>query len=207
MKADGIGFAAAFALLDAETRRHGDAEKKIKTENQRPKTDDSEAMTKSEAEYLEKAAAYYHKSLLKNEKAIAYLQSRGITPEAMHVFQLGFVDGSLKDKTSADGKANLESLGILNERGNETMFGSVVFPLVDANSNQAVGLYARHIEKKQHLYLAGKRRGGKCVNSKRTSSRYRLDNHRFSRWRYRNGIYSNDGWRLNGTRILWIACE
>jgi DNA primase len=77
----------------------------------------------------------------------------------MRVFGLGFVDGSLKDKINPDGKANLESLGLLNERGNETMFGSVVFPLLDANSNQAVGLYARHIEKKQHLYLSGKRRG------------------------------------------------
>jgi DNA primase len=96
---------------------------------------------------------------LKNEKAIAYLRERGITPEAMRVFRLGFVDGSLKDKISAEGKANLERLGLLNERGNETLFGSVIFPLVDANTNKAVSLYARHIEKRQHLYLAGKRRG------------------------------------------------
>ncbi|MBK6722992.1 MAG: hypothetical protein IPG58_06825 [Acidobacteria bacterium] len=47
----------------------------------------------------------------------------------------------------------------MNEKGNETMYGSVVFPLVDAGTNQAVGLYARHTEKQQHLYLSGKRRG------------------------------------------------
>jgi DNA primase catalytic core len=156
MKADALNFKQAFELL-AETpmsKARSSREKSVE-----PKTTGTGEMTKSEIEYLEKAVAYYHKSLLKNEKAIAYLNSRGITPEAMRVFGLGFVDGSLKDKLNPDGKANLESLGILNERGNETMFGSVVFPLVDANSNQVVGLYARHIEKKQHLYLAGKRRG------------------------------------------------
>ena len=58
-----------------------------------------------------------------------------------------------------DGRRSLESLGLLNEKGNETMYGSVVFPLVDAGTNQAVGLYARHTEKQQHLYLSGKRRG------------------------------------------------
>ncbi len=156
MKSDGINFKQAFELLaeNAPSKTMNRKEKPIENE-----ITGADAQTKSELEYLEKAVAYYHKSLLKNEKAIAYLTSRGITPEAMRVFQLGYVDGSLKDKINPDGKANLESLGLLNERGNETMFGSVVFPLVDANSKQTVGLYARHIEKKQHLYLSGKRRG------------------------------------------------
>jgi DNA primase catalytic core len=156
MKSDGIGFKEAFALLSQNQPS------KTATRKEKPieaKTTGADEMTKSEAEYLEKAVAYYHKSLLKNEKAIVYLQSRGITPEAIRVFGLGFVDGSLKDKINPDGKANLESLGLLNERGNETMFGSVVFPLIDAASQKPVGLYARHIEKKQHLYLSGKRRG------------------------------------------------
>lgn len=156
MKSDGIGFKEAFALLSENqpSKAVSRKEKLIETE-----ITGAGEMTKSEIEYLEKATAYYHKSLLKNEKAIAYLTSRGITPEAIQTFKLGFVDGSLKDKINPDGKANLESIGLLNERGNETMFGSVVFPLLDANTNQAVGLYARHIEKKQHLYLSGKRRG------------------------------------------------
>lgn len=157
MKADSVNFKQAFERLaeNAPSKAANRKEKPIEKET----TGADEMRTKSEIEYLEKAAAYYHKSLLKNEKAIAYLQSRGITPEAIRVFRLGFVDGSLKDKLNPDGKANLESLGLLNERGNETLFGSVVFPLVDVNSNQTVSLYARHIEKRQHLYLAGKRRG------------------------------------------------
>jgi DNA primase catalytic core len=156
MKSDGINFKQAFALLSENQPS------KTTTRKEKPVVEETTGtgeMTKSEIEYLEKAAAYYHKSLVRNEKAIAYLQSRGISPEAIQTFKLGFVDGSLKDKLNPDGKANLERLGLLNERGNETMFGSVVFPLLDAASQKPVGLYARHIEKKQHLYLSGKRRG------------------------------------------------
>lgn len=166
MRSDGIGFKEAFELLNAECgsrsagaeenppQRHRDAEKA----ETRP-VGSVTCSTKSQAEYLEKAVAYYHKSLLKNEKAIEYLRSRGISAEVVQVFRLGYVDGTLRDKLNPDGRANLERLGLLNERGNETMYGSVVFPLVDANSNRCVGLYARHTDKPQHLYLAGKRRG------------------------------------------------
>ena len=151
MKSDGIDFKEAFALLqDGSPQRRRDAEKETKTEGQSPK---------AEAEYLEKAVAYYHKSLVKNEKAIAYLKSRGISAEAVQVFRLGYVDGTLRGKLNPEGRANLESLGLLNERGNETMYGSVVFPLVDAGTQKPAGLYARHTDKQQHLYLAGKRRG------------------------------------------------
>ncbi|MBK9529337.1 MAG: hypothetical protein IPO41_13735 [Acidobacteria bacterium] len=102
---------------------------------------------------------------MKNQEAVRYLNSRGISAEAIRVFRLGYVDGTLRDKLNPDGKANLERLGLLNEKGNETMYGSVVFPLVDANSNRCVGLYARHTDKPQHLYLAGKRRGVQSVGS------------------------------------------
>ena len=155
MKADAINFKQAFELLaeNQPSKTEGRKAKPVVEE-----TTGADVMTKAEIEYLEKAAAYYHKSLLKNEKAMAYLDSRGITPEAIRTFKPGYVDGSLKDKLNPDGKKNLESLGLLNERGNETMFGSVVFPLVDANTNQPVGLYARHLEKKQHLSVGQKTR-------------------------------------------------
>jgi DNA primase len=157
MKADSLNFKQAFELL-SENQPSAVPNRKEKAIAEET-TGAGATATKTELEYLEKAAAYYHKSLLKNQKAIEYLESRGITPEAIRVFRVGFVDGSLKDKISADGKANLEAIGLLNERGNETLFGSVVFPLLDAGTNQTVSLYARHIEKRQHLYLSGKRRG------------------------------------------------
>jgi DNA primase len=153
MKSDSVNFKEAFARLSEN--------QPSKTAIGREKPIEADIagaveMTKTELEYLEKAAAYYHKTLLKNEKAIAYLKERGISAEAIRVFQLGYVDGTLKNKISGNGKANLERIGLLNERGNETLFGSVVFPLLDANTNQTISLYARHIEKRHHLYLSGK---------------------------------------------------
>ena len=160
MKADGIDFKAAFELLrGVEPQRRGDAEKKAETRAVASVPCSTDLPTKADAEYLEKAVAYYHGSLVKNEKAVAYLASRGITPEAVQVFRLGYVEGTLRGKLNADGKASLERLGLLNEKGNETMYGSVVFPLVDAAHGKPTGLYARHTGKDQHLYLAGKRRG------------------------------------------------
>lgn len=59
MKADGIGFAEAFALLqeiEPQRRRDAEEDKQLTTDN-RPQT--------TALEYLEKAVSYYHKSLVK----------------------------------------------------------------------------------------------------------------------------------------------
>ena len=149
MKADGIGFAEAFAAVQSrETMIKGRKLKRV-----------DKPMTKEDLEYLEKAVEYYHQTLIKDDKAIRYLKSRGVASEAIKVFRLGYADGSLKDTCSKSGKEALRRIGLLNEQGRETMYGSVVFPLPDADSNKCAGLYARHIKKKQHLYLSGKRRG------------------------------------------------
>jgi DNA primase catalytic core len=150
-KADGINFKEAFSQVQSLTFHPASQKSKPAMKPSEP--------PKANCLYLEKAVTYYHKTLLQNEKAIAYLQSRGISAEAIRTFKLGYVDGSLKDKLNPDGKESLETIGLLNKKGNETMFGSVVFPLLDANTNKTVSLYARHLEKKQHLYLSGKRRG------------------------------------------------
>ena len=48
---------------------------------------------------------------------------------------------------------------MLTGSGRELMIGCVVFPLVAAPSGQVVSIYGRHIERRQHLYLPGERRG------------------------------------------------
>ncbi len=173
MKSDAVSFGKAFEMLKKDSpQRHGDAEKKksilpqMHTDKSRLKTDKTESQ-KQMSEYLEKAVDYYHKSLVKNADAITYLESRGVSLEAIQTFKIGFVDGSLKDKINADGRESLLSLGILNDKLNETMFGCVVFPLLDAASKQTVSLYGRKIDAEtrrhgdavKHLYLVGKRRG------------------------------------------------
>jgi DNA primase catalytic core len=155
MKADGLGFAEAFAAVAGQTSN-------VKSPAAKPHAEETaadEPMSKTELEYLAKAVAYYRKALAKHGPALEYLARRGVSVEALRVFQVGYVDGSLKDKLNPNGKAALRRVGLLNDKGHETMFGCVVFPLLDANTGQPVGLYARHVEKKQHLYLSGTRRG------------------------------------------------
>jgi DNA primase len=98
MKSDGINFKEAFALLSENLPSNSETGKEKPLEKE---TADAGEMTRIELEYLEKAAVYYHKTLLKNEKAIEYLRNRGISAEAIRVFRLGFVDGTLKNKISA----------------------------------------------------------------------------------------------------------
>lgn len=159
MKADGCSFPAAHKKLLAETG----AEKKPKTKAEKTTAPAREIETKVKAEltaddlqWLERVTTHYHGCLLRNEKAVAYLKSRGITsPEAITAFRLGYSDGSLPEKLNSEGRETLQRLGVLNENGNETLFGSLVFPLVDAHSQKTVNFYARHTNRKQHLGQAG----------------------------------------------------
>lgn len=174
MKADGIGFAEAFAAVQSLEFRVWSSEFRVQSRKTKIETLNSEnsengTLNSEEMEYLEKAVGYYHRALVKDEKAIAYLKSRGITAEAVRVFRLGYADGSLKDKLNKSGTEALKRTGVLNKGGFETMFGSVVFPLLDAETNQTIGLYARKVPDSAasrnsknsvtHLYLAGTRRG------------------------------------------------
>jgi len=110
--------------------------------------------------WLERAVEHYHKRLLETPAAQEYLRSRGIAaPEIITSFRLGYSDGTLAEKLPAEGKAALRRIGVLTGSGRELMNGCVVFPLVAAPSGQVVSLYGRHVERRQHLYLPGERRG------------------------------------------------
>jgi DNA primase len=110
--------------------------------------------------WLERAVEHYHKRLLETPAAQDYLRSRGITvPEIIASFRLGYSDGTLADKLPPEGKAALRRIGVLTGSGRELMNGCVVFPLVAAPSGQVASLYGRHVERRQHLYLPGERRG------------------------------------------------
>jgi DNA primase len=141
MKADGVDFREAHARLGG-----GEAQAK-------PAGAD-------DLHWLERAAEHYHKRLLETLAAQDYLRSRGITaPEIISAFRLGYSDGTLTEKLPPEGKAALRRIGVLTGSGRELMSGCVVFPLVAAPSCQVGSLYGRHVERRQHLYLPGERRG------------------------------------------------
>lgn len=103
---------------------------------------------------MEKVADYYHQSLLKNETAIDYINSRGITlAEAITKFRLGFCDGSFGKTLNKEDRAYLFNIGLLYENGKERLRNYVVFPLWDKEQPHINNLYGRHISRPQHFYL------------------------------------------------------
>ncbi|HSL80251.1 MAG TPA: CHC2 zinc finger domain-containing protein, partial [Pseudolabrys sp.] len=121
---------------------------------------EAKAVSADDLHWLERAVEHYHKRLLETRAAQGYLRSRGITaPEIIAAFRLGYSDGTLAEKLPAEGKAAFRRIGVLTGSGRELMSGCVVFPLVAAPSGQVVSLFGRHVERRQHLYLPGERRG------------------------------------------------
>lgn len=162
MKSEGLGFREAHerlslmsAALAAEALEGG-------IEGAGPMASGSDAL------WLERATAHYHRRLLETPAAQDYLRSRGIVaPEFATSFRIGYADGTLLQIISAEGRAALKRIGVITENGRELMSGCVIFPLVDARSNKTVSLYGRRCgkdegfypEQARHLYLPGPRRG------------------------------------------------
>jgi DNA primase len=110
---------------------------------------------------LGRVAEFYHRRFLETAQGAAYLAKRGIAdPELFRAFRIGYVDGTLLEKIPASGKLrdDLLKVGILQPNGRELFAGCVVFPLLD-EQGAVVNLYGRSIDRDQHLYLPGPRRG------------------------------------------------
>jgi DNA primase len=111
---------------------------------------------------LERMAELYSKSLAKSEEALAYLRERGITDmETIRSFRLGYVDGSCAKLAGTKAqKEALRELGILNEKGTETLYGCIVVPLTDKDG-QVTSFLGRRVKPSDnpHRALAGPKRG------------------------------------------------
>ncbi len=165
MKSEGVDFCEAHQrLLPIGTlgSRNEEREDNPQSEIRNPQSDD--------LIWLERATAHYHRRLLETPTAQDYLKSRGLTaPEIVTTFRLGYADGSLLEIISAEGRAGLQRIGVLTEKGRELMSGCVIFPLLNASSGQVVNLYGRRAElnpqsairnpQLTHLYLPGPRCG------------------------------------------------
>ena len=118
-------------------------------------------------ELLKKITDYYHNTFKENPRGAEYLRKRGIiNPDIYKDYQLGFVDGSMKNTLNPETTQHLKQIGILNDKGNETFYNCVIFPISDEDGN-IVSFYGRNIEpfdtlrarRQSHLYLAGKHQG------------------------------------------------
>ncbi len=110
---------------------------------------------------LASVVGHYHRVFRERAEGQAYLKGRGLVdPEMLQAFEVGYVDGSLLRTFDAQGEVGraLREAGLVTEKGRELFSGCVVFPLRLPDEGIA-GLYGRHTERDQHLYLPGPRRG------------------------------------------------
>jgi DNA primase len=166
-KQEGIGFKEAMTKLGNGKNGKRSTIKPPSSLTAKPSQavhpDRSAASHGGKSKLLNRVVSFYHQSFCEDQRALQYLQSRGITDNSVFAdFQLGFSNGTLLNTIPDDGDilASLQSIGILNDKGNEFFYGSVVFPVFDENRD-CVGLYGRRIEDGtvDHLYLPGSRRG------------------------------------------------
>ena len=125
-------------------------------------------------ETLQDVIKYYHPELVKTDSASNYILGRGISPEALEEFNIGYCDNSLEKMLSDYGYEQespeefyqkLQSLNLIIENYGyieERFSGFLVFPVYDKNAN-ITELYGRSIKEKSsyrnHKYLPGKHRG------------------------------------------------
>ena len=110
---------------------------------------------KERVEILTRTMDVYHKNLLENPEAQAYLRSRGFTnPDTWRAFRLGYAAGALGAKAES---RRLKAVGLMTATGKERFSGCITVPLLDGEA--VVGLYGRKIKGSGHYYLPGPHRG------------------------------------------------
>lgn len=167
-KQEGIGFREAFERLSGSGKKGKNPQPKKAPSSFSPRTNQPVAETAAPMQpvnrtrLLNRVVSFYHKSFCEDPRAMEYLKSRGIADNSIFSdFQVGFSNGTLLNTIPGEGDIldALKQIGILNDRGHEMFYGSVVFPVFDENKD-CVGLYGRRITEGEtaHLYLPGPRR-------------------------------------------------
>jgi DNA primase len=121
------------------------------------------------ADLLGRVASFYARTLHKEDRAgLDYLTGRKLAEPAMlEAFRVGYCNGTLKHALPHSGEivSQLQSIGVLNTKGNEVFYGRVTVPIVD-EAGAVVGLYGRKVEgsgaggklpedSARHIYLKG----------------------------------------------------
>jgi DNA primase catalytic core len=135
-----------------------------RTEDRKATKEKRKEISVADKKLLARVVGYYQHTFTEDQRGQEYLKNRGISNNQTFIdFGTGFVNGSLKNILPDDPEVikTLKNLGILNQKGNETFYNCVVFPISDKDG-AIVNLYGRNIDQDNgvsHLYLAGSRSG------------------------------------------------
>jgi DNA primase len=108
-----------------------------------------------EQQHTRLVLSYYQKTLLKDKRALHYLQQiRGLTQSnVIKQFSLGFSDRTLASQLPGSNSFESEAIkgllqrnGLLKLNGHEAFRGMLIFPVFDEN-NYFIGAYGRRISK------------------------------------------------------------
>lgn len=78
--------------------------------------------------FLYEVAETYHKYLLQNKGPQKYLEDRGLTPDTIKKFKIGYTDGAVLSLQFAEEYEMANEIGILNKSGYESMAHRITIP-------------------------------------------------------------------------------
>ncbi len=159
-KRDGVTFLEAMKKLGYEEPAHGKPRAPSPSVRRAPAAAPGPAPVATvSADLLARVAAHYHRVFRENPEGQAYLKSRALVDAGMlEAFEVGYVDGSLVSTLDSDARRALTGSGVLTAHSREFFLGCVVVPLALPDIG-VVGFYGRHVQRPQHLFLPGPRRG------------------------------------------------
>ena len=164
MKIAGVSFRHAVELLREDTSLGNSSVRSVR------KLAPPISVDADDVALLGQVAAYYHRCLLDEPTALAYVvDKRGISRSAIEHFKLGFCNRTLglrlPSRNRDAGEAvrdRLTKIGVLRDTGHEHLRGRFIVPLVD-DVGAVVGMYGRTIAEmhsvSKHMYLPGPHRG------------------------------------------------
>jgi len=173
---DGVSFRHAYELLKNGAVFTGAPTCQPVKKGTVPRLASPLASSADDLALMRQVVDYYHERLKENPAALAYLQKRGLSAEAISTFRIGFVDRTLglrlPQKNRAEGaamRARLTAMGFIRSTGHEHLRGRVVFPVPAFTPGApddwtVIGtIYGRAIDDggkhDRHLFLPGPQRG------------------------------------------------
>ena len=172
MAHEGLSFRHAFEVLaagDVKTLMRASAPVKHAFA---PKLESPVAFDADDRTAIAQVIGYYRERLKCGPVALEYLRKRGISPEAVEHFKIGFADRTLGlrlpsavTKAGGEIRERLKKIGLMRaESGHEHFNGCVVFPIEDQHGH-VTEIYGRKVYDNlrpgtlYHLYLPGQHVG------------------------------------------------